>query len=117
MSRQELLDGLSQGSTSEEGIAEKDLILVTTGLFIVHREHTRRMLEDSWWCSAYARTAEAIASHSAVPSSSSATRRRRRRVLVIGLGSAVPALAAARAGSDVVWAERVARFAHLAVEA
>jgi hypothetical protein len=72
---------------------EGDIGTVCSALCRVYSDDTTRLLADSAWCAAFA----------AAASSSPGA-----RVLVIGFGSAVPALAAARAGCDVVWAQRVA---------
>ena len=98
-----------EGSTSEEGLHPSKHSHV---LDLCHRTmvfHTSRLLADSQWGESYARVAEAICARARAGGDSSPP-----RVCVIGLGSGVPALAAARAGAEVVWVERVARFVDVA---
>ena len=73
----------------------------------LHMLHGARMLADRRWCSAYIRATESTvaAASRSTPSP---------RVIVLGLGTGVPALAAARAGAEVVWFVRVARFGDVA---
>eukprot|EP00966_Prymnesium_polylepis_P180870 4189445-Prymnesium_polylepis.1 len=76
------------GSTAEEGFnaSGEDAIYVNTALWRLYNEHTRRMLADEVWCAAFAKAAAAFAGQ---------------RVLIVGVGSCAPAIAAARAGCDV----------------
>lgn len=119
LSRQTFLDQLALGgSTAAEGVRPADQALVNTAMCQLFSEHTRRLLADPAWCAAFA---DAVSAETPSPNSSSSAATRtapaattsRRRVLVLGLGSGVPALTAARAGCEVVWAERVGRFAEL----
>ncbi len=59
-----------------------------------------RLLADRRWCDAFAAAAARYGAG--------------QRVLVLGLGSGVPALAAAQAGAEVTWATRALKQAELA---
>lgn len=86
--------------------------------------HTARLLADSAWCAAFAAAAAHCARHGAAasPPASSVVASAdgsgggvgTARVCVLGLGSGVPALAAARVGAEVLWVERVERLAEVA---
>jgi hypothetical protein len=90
-----LLDALA----SDEAEADVDVGVVCSALCQIHLEHSSRLLADAAWCAAFAAAAAAAGAGASGAVAA--------RVLVVGQGSAVPALAAARAGCDVVWAERV----------
>lgn len=94
------------GSTLEEGLDAQLMRLVYGLCFQVVNDHTTRMMIDSRWSRAMAAVAERAAAP--LPSGD------RPLVYVLGLGGALPALVAARAGAKVVWVERVARFAECA---
>jgi hypothetical protein len=104
-SREDMVGLLVQvGSTAEEGldVASQDAIYVHTTLWRLYNEHMRRMLSDEVWCGAFAKAAAALGS------------KRGQRVLIVGVGSCAAAIAAARTGCEVVWAERVGKMAQLA---
>ena len=85
-SRSSCLDALA-ASASEDAVP--DIGIICGALCRIHSEYTVRLLSDAAWCAAFAAPPPPAA-----------------RVLIIGLGSGVPALAAARAGCRVVWALR-----------
>ena len=91
------LDALAASCDEEEAA---DIGLVCSALCRIHTEYTARLQNDQRWCDAYARAADAAGAESSAAAAP--------RVLVVGLGSGVPALAAARAGCSVVWAQRAA---------
>lgn len=94
--RAELLDGLIQ--QERFGDPMRDFQLICTACSMFWREHMRRLVSDTRWTSAYARAAARVGGSG-------------KRVCVLGIGSTVAALAAARAGASVLWVERVQRFA------
>lgn len=107
LSRQAVIEQLALGgSTAAEGVRQEDQVLVNTALCQLFSDHTRRLLADTAWCRAFA---EAVSEPTAQPQPPAG----KRRILVLGLGTGIPALAAARSGCEVVWAERVGRFAEL----
>ena len=73
--------------------SDPDIATVCSAFARIHSDFTRRLHADSDWCEAFA---------AAASSSSTA-----KRVLVVGLGSGIPALAAAKAGCHVLWAQRL----------
>ena len=74
--------------------------------------HTSRLLTDHTWCARYAAAARHCATCGVASGIAGATAGLpASRVCVIGMGSGVPALAAARAGARVLWIERVERLA------
>ena len=97
-SRATLVDAISPFAEPPADLT--DLAGFHSVLWWLYSEHTRRMLSDDVWRTAFASAARCAARGS--------------RVLVIGVGSTAPALAAARAGAEVVWVERVAFFADVA---
>ena len=103
--KQPIVDELArEGSTLEEGLhpSKHPHVLDLCHKLMVF--HTSRLLADATWCEAYAKAVESLVARARSCGVSTP------RVCVLGLGSAVPALAAARAGAEVVWVERVARF-------
>ena len=91
LSRADCLDALA---ACED---EPDIGVVCGAHCRIYHEFTKRLHADAAWCDAYAAAAAEAATSADCP-----------RVLVVGLGSGVPALAAARAaGCDVVWAQRM----------
>ena len=101
--RPPLVSDIATGEPLEHEVESARQARVFSGCHKLMVFHTSRLLSDARWCDAW----EASATHVATGGG-------RRRVCVLGLGSAVPALAAARAGADVVWIERVKRFAECA---
>ena len=98
--RAALIDALSQIDGSLPP-AEHDAVGINSVLWWIYSEHMRRMLSDEHWRGAFAKAGADSAARGG-------------RVLVIGIGSAAPALSAARAGADVLWVERVSAFASIA---
>ena len=91
-----------QGSTPEDGIQTSRRLVEATELCCrLHMIHSARMLADRRWCEAFAQSAEQCVVLGP-------------RIIVLGLGSGLPALAAARAGAEVVWFVRVTRFGDIA---
>ena len=68
--------------------SDPDIATVCSAFSRIHSDFTRRLHTDSDWCEAFA---------AAASSSSTA-----KRVLIVGLGSGIPALAAAKAGCHVL---------------
>jgi len=97
------------GSTRAEGVAPSLMPIVFGLCHKLMSDHTSRLLADPRWCDAFAAAAEAVVAEVTVKHLKDHP-----RICVLGLGSAVPALAAARAGAEVVWVERVERFAQCA---
>lgn len=77
--------------------------------FLLWTHVISRRLADPYWCSAFAHAAEQIARAGGGSSGTAPA-----AILVLGLGTAVPALVAARCGATVTWAERSPRLAELA---
>eukprot|EP00966_Prymnesium_polylepis_P217666 5037732-Prymnesium_polylepis.1 len=86
----------TNGSTLAEGVEESQMRSVYCDCYKLYVFHTARLLADDRWCQTWARAGEDTGGAG-------------RRVCVLGLGSCLPALAAAKAGADVVWVDRVAR--------
>ena len=106
-SKAPLCDELAHnGSTDEEGVPRSRWSSVLGMCHQLMVFHTSRLLADDTWCRAFATAAEHIATSSSGASPA--------RICVLGLGSGVPALTAARAGAQVVWLERVERLAQIA---
>jgi len=102
--RQNLVEALALGgSTPEENVTQQLLPLVYGMCFSLMTEFGARLGNDPKWCEAYARAAANAAASGA-------------RVLVFGLGSGVPALAAAKNGAEVVWVLRIVRWAQIATQ-
>ena len=90
------------GSTPADGVDPKLMRLVFGLCFLTWNETLHRMVLDRRWCDAFCRAGAAAAAGGG-------------RVCVLGLGSAVAALEAARRGASLVlWAERVTRFKEVA---
>ena len=90
------------GSTLTDKVDPKLMPLVYGLCFLNWNEYLHRMLLDRRWCDAFCRAAAATAAGGA-------------RVCVLGLGTCVAALQAARSGASVVvWVERVSRFREVA---
>ena len=99
------------GSTIAELKGNGDLMRLVYGLsFCLWNEYTERLMWDRRWCGAFAEASAHVARNC-----TSASRPGTAPVVcVVGLGSAVTALGAAKAGANVVWLERVMRFVELA---
>ena len=93
------------GSSVSEGLTEQLMPLVYGLCFHAVSDHTMRMISDERWCAAF-RTSAIRASRQLSLG--------RARVCVLGMGCCVPAMAAAQAGAQVLWVERVERFAECA---
>ena len=92
-----------KGSTREDGAnTSRRVVEVWEMCCRLHMVHGCRMVYDRHWCTEFARAASACSPKVGA------------RVIVLGLGTGVPALAAARRGSEVIWYIRVARFAEVA---
>ena len=110
-SRQHLIDTLARGgSTPREGLDGRLLRLVYGLSFMVWNEYWQRQLLDVRWCEAFA-TAAAVAVRAA---GHGAPTEGAPMICVLGVGSCVAALSAARAGAAVLWLDRVARFVEVA---
>jgi hypothetical protein len=102
-----MVDALTNGgSSAAEGVDAQHMRIVHAMSHMLMDEYTDRLLGDTRWCDAYAAAAVAVARASRAG--------RCARIMVFGLGSMVPALAAARAGAKVTVLERVLRFADCA---
>ena len=102
-SKAPLLEALAtNGSTLGEGVEASQMPLVFVDCHKLYVFHTSRLLADDRWCEAWAQAGKAQGSGKAQGGG-------QRRICVLGLGSCMPALAAARAGANVVWVDRVAR--------
>ena len=95
------------GSSVGEGLTEQLMPLVYGLCFHIFSGHTLRLMHDERWGSAF----HAAALRAAQRQTASL---RAARICVLGIGSCVPALAAAKAGAQVLWVERVERFAECA---
>ena len=104
--RADYIEGLVAAASASD-TAQPDIIMQNTACCMIYSEHTRRQLADDVWCDAFAIAAASVKSLAQCAAA-------RPHVLVCGLGSGIPALAAGRAGCDVIWAVRVVRFAELA---
>ena len=96
LGRAQLLDALIQ--QERHGDPARDFQLVCTACSMFFREHMRRLVSDTRWTGAYARAAARVGGPG-------------KYVCVLGIGSTVAALSAARAGATVLCVERVQRFA------
>lgn len=92
LSRAQILHGMIEAERGQDHV----LLLTLTNLFF--REHMLRLLADERWCGAYAKAAASLSAPGRI-------------VCVIGIGSTIPALTAARSGASVLWIERVDRLA------
>lgn len=72
--------------------------------FLLYEQYLARRLMDKHWVHAFAHAAETIASDGGADGGEAT-------VCVLGLGTGVPALVAARHGARVIWAERCPRLA------
>ena len=107
--RQPVIDNLCQfGSTPEDGVTtSRRMVEVWELCNRLHMRYESRMLADAAWCGTIAKAAAAAAASS--PATDPPP-----RIIVLGLGSGVPALSAGRAGAEVLWVIRVARYAEVA---
>ena len=88
--RKPMVDALTNGgSSAAEGVDAQHMRIVHAMSHMLMDEYTDRLLGDTRWCDAYAAAAVAVARASRAG--------RCARIMVFGLGSMVPALAAARA--------------------
>ena len=95
------------GSTPQENLDATLMRLVYGLCFLLWSEYGERVVCDSRWCGAFAAAAKHVARTTALPN-------RKPAVCVMGLGSGVLPLTAAKSGCDVMWIERVARFVEVA---
>ena len=111
--RLQLYDTLALGGSTPGENLDATLMRLVYGLsFSLWNEYGERQLADERWCNAFAAAAANTARTAAERQHHAAARRA--TVCVVGLGSAVTALGAAKAGAHVVWLERVARFGDVA---
>ena len=94
------------GSTREEGLPD-DMMGIVFGLIGKSFDHDRPKLNDLRWTRTWElAVTQRVKARLHGPTSPA--------VLVLGLGTAVPPLAAARAGARVLWCLRVRRFYEIA---
>ena len=119
-SRLLVIENLAQlGSSQEDGVTtSRRMVEVWEMCNRLYMRFDTRTLFDERWCLAVIEAAASIAGAGTGgggrvqqpllrPSSSP-------RIIVLGLGTGLAALAAARAGAEVLWVVRVARFAEVA---
>lgn len=103
--RSKMIETLALGGSTAAEVVDPKLLKLVYGLsFMVWNEHLHRQLLDRRWCEAFAGASQQASAAAG------------RSACVLGLGSAVAALAAGRAGCTVLWLERVARFRDFATQ-